>query len=402
MELVEILHMNGGDGESSYAENSVIQRKLIRMTKSVKEAAVQRLYSDGVFPLEDGKAVVIAELGCSTGPNALLVAQELISTVDRESGQWSPEYQVLLNDLPGNDFNAIFRTTLPGFRQRLREELGPGFGSCFVSAVPGSFYGRLFPANTLHFVHSSSCLHWLSQVILENYLNGIKTQNVSPRNNHILTYTCLHHSKGDDMKVQVPRGIERSKGKSLESIRMAYSDQFKSDFSTFLKSRAVELVTGGSMVFTLHGRPDHIPPHHEHSFSATWHLLDIALTQMVNQGLIQQEKMDTFNRPLYAPSKGEIQDEIRKEGSFAITDFTSYEVDNWDDIGDDVTLDRRIRYMVTSMRSGTESLLLTHFGDGFCVDELFRRYEEVVRNCLTHDMTKLFMFTVSLAKLNAP
>ncbi|KAL8143388.1 hypothetical protein V2J09_016420, partial [Rumex salicifolius] len=350
MELVEILHMNGGDGESSYAENSVIQRKLITMTKPAKEAAVRRLYSAGVFPME-GSAVVIADLGCSTGPNALLVVRELISAVDRirrESGHhnWSPEYQVLLNDLPGNDFNGIFRT-LPGFQQRLKEETGPAFGSCFVNGVPGSFYGRLFPANTLHFVHSSSCLHWLSQ--------------------------------------------------SAESVGIAYSEQFKTDFSTFLKSRAAELVTGGSVVFTLHGRRDHFPPHYDHCFASSWHLLDKVLTQMLHQGLIEEVKMDTFNRPLYAPSKGEIEEEVRKEGSFAITDFTTFEVSSWD-IGE-MDMERRIRYMVSSMRSGTESLLLTHFGDGLCVDDVFRRYEVVVRQCLTHDMTKLFMFTVSLAKL---
>lgn len=76
-----------------------------------------------------------------------------------------PELRVLLNDLPGNDFNRVF-IALPEFYAKLRKESGIGSEGCFVSAGAGSFYSRLFPAKSLHFVHSSSCLHWLSQVII--------------------------------------------------------------------------------------------------------------------------------------------------------------------------------------------------------------------------------------------
>lgn len=96
----------------------------------------------------------------------------LVDAIERKQKELRrkvPEFQVFLNDLPGNDFNAIFQS-LPEFYEKMREEMG-GQGSesyCFIAAVPGSFYGRLFPVGSLHFVHSSYSVHWLSQVIIIN------------------------------------------------------------------------------------------------------------------------------------------------------------------------------------------------------------------------------------------
>lgn len=105
-------------------------------------------------------ALVIADLGCSSGPNTFFAVSELIKTVEnlrRKMGHDDPPvYQVFLNDLPGNDFNAVFRA-LPSSQDNQAQ--------CFFAGVPGSFYGRLFPSKTLHFVHSSYSLHWLSQVM---------------------------------------------------------------------------------------------------------------------------------------------------------------------------------------------------------------------------------------------
>ncbi|WP_368736150.1 hypothetical protein, partial [Bacillus safensis] len=38
------------------------------------------------------------------------------------------------------------------FRDELKNTKGDGFGPCFVAGMPGTFYGRLFPSNTVHFV----------------------------------------------------------------------------------------------------------------------------------------------------------------------------------------------------------------------------------------------------------
>ncbi|OIT31212.1 salicylatebenzoate carboxyl methyltransferase [Nicotiana attenuata] len=139
--------------------------------------------------------------------------------------QQPPEFHVFLNDLPGNDFNTIFRSLLPKFYDDLREKnMGEdGFdpNNCFVSGVAGSFYNRLFPSKSLHFVHSSYSLHWLSQV---------------------------------------PDGIENNKGNiyltstSSASVIKAYYEQFERDFATFFKHRSEEFVQNGRMILTMLGR----------------------------------------------------------------------------------------------------------------------------------------------------
>lgn len=115
------------------------------------------------------ESIGIADLGCSSGPNTLMVVTEVINIMDatcRKSGSSLPELRISLNDLPGNDFNDLFRS-LPEFYRKVKEEKGSE--NCYVAGVPGSFYGRLFPLKSMHFFHSSSSLHWLSQVSTVNF-----------------------------------------------------------------------------------------------------------------------------------------------------------------------------------------------------------------------------------------
>lgn len=114
------------------------------------------------------ESIGIADLGCSSGPNTLIVVSEIIDIIDETSrnlGISFPELKISLNDLPGNDFNDVFRS-LPSFFDKVKEEKGAE--NCYIVGVPGSFYGRLFPKKSMHFVHSSSSLHWLSQVSVTN------------------------------------------------------------------------------------------------------------------------------------------------------------------------------------------------------------------------------------------
>lgn len=111
----------------------------------------------------------IVDLGCSSGTNSLLLVGEIIGAIHERAQQWAtpaPEFMVFLNDLPTNDFNAIF-LTFPDFTSKLKlsvELQGWCPPSVCLAGLPGSFYGRLFPSNTLDFVCSFYSMHWLSQV----------------------------------------------------------------------------------------------------------------------------------------------------------------------------------------------------------------------------------------------
>lgn len=138
-----------------------MQSKVMSKVKPMLEESIKSLYCTSV-----PSSFKVADFGCSSGPNALQVASDIIDIVDTLSSSFDrepPTFQFFLNDQFRNDFNNIFES-LPYFYERLQKEKGERLGSCFVNATPGSFYGRLFPNNSMHFFHSSTSLHWLSQV----------------------------------------------------------------------------------------------------------------------------------------------------------------------------------------------------------------------------------------------
>ncbi|KAL6345319.1 hypothetical protein AAG906_015802 [Vitis piasezkii] len=365
MEVVQVLCMKGGNGDTSYAKNSLVQfhfngaEKVISLTKPIIKEAITNLYCNK-FPT----SLCIADLGCSSGPNTLFAVLEVVTTVDRvgkKMGRQLPEIQVFLNDLPGNDFNTIFKS-LPRFQKDLEKRMGAGPESCFINGVPGSFYGRLFPSKSLHFIHSSYSLQWLSQV---------------------------------------PQGLESNKGNiymassSPPCVLKVYYEQFRTDFSMFLRCRSEELLEGGSMVLTFLGRRSEDPSSKECCY--IWELLAVALNDMVAE---VGGKMDSFNIPQYTPSPAEVKCEVEKEGSFTISRLEVSEV-NWNAYhGEFCPSDAHKDggYNVAKlMRAVAEPLLVSHFGDGI-IEEVFSRYQKIVADRMSREKTEFVNVTVSMTK----
>lgn len=118
------------------------------------------------------------------------------------------------------------------------------------------------------------------------------------------------------------------------------------------------------------------------------------------QGVIEEEKVDSFNAPYYAPSPDEVKFGVHKEGSFILDRMEVFDVD-WDGGGDGddstfstVTAGERV---AKTIRAVVESMLESHFG-GDVMDDLFRRYGEIVGNYLTKTSAKYNNFVISLVK----
>ena len=367
MSLKEVIHMNAGIEKSSYANNSIVQKTaILRARQILEDTIMDMIEKDKVL-----ECYKIADLGCSSGPNSLLVISNIIDIIHvlcMKKNQISPEYEVSLNDLFENDFNTIFKSLAP-FYDKLKVEKGPKFGPCFISGVVGSFYGRLFRRKSLHFVHSSYCLHWTSQVPeeIENNKRNIYIAKTSPPN-----------------------------------VFEAYLKQFQKDFATFLCFRSEEIVPNGRMVLTFLGRSIADPTSND---SCCWsELLAKSLNDMVDEGLVGEAELYSFNLPFYTPYIDEVKAIVKEEGSFTLDKFELFRV-NWDpsynDDDKDCVFDKKKsgKDMAKTIRAVFEPLLVSHFGFGdFEVDNLFERYANHVGEHLSMEKTKFSNIVISLTK----
>ncbi|KAK5773377.1 hypothetical protein PVK06_049683 [Gossypium arboreum] len=303
--------------------------------------------------------IKVADLGCASGPNTFFPACEIVGIVTRICGEAhseSPELQVFLNDLPQNDFNTVFKS-VPSFNGR----------PCFIAGVAGSFYQRLFPSNSIHFVHSSYCLHWLSKV---------------------------------------PEGVKNNKGNihigksSPPNVSKAYSEQFRNDFSKFLRFRYEEMISGGRMLLTFIGRSITDPASKD--YCTTWDLLTKSLLDLVAEGLVCKSEVDSFNVPYYYPCKEEVREFIEKNGSFILDKLESFEM-NWD-FEDDICNENFIfeksksgQNVANCIRAITESMIASHFGETI-IDDLYSRFAQHVGEHLSSEKTKYATIVVSMTK----
>ncbi|MBA0620148.1 hypothetical protein Godav_005914 [Gossypium davidsonii] len=118
------------------------------------------------------------------------------------------------------------------------------------------------------------------------------------------------------------------------------------------------------------------------------------------QGLIEEEKLNSFNIPMYTPSPAEVKYEVVKEGSFNIDRLEVTEV-NWNAYLDETDLSDAFKdggYNVAKcMRAVAEPLLASYFGEEI-LDEVFRRYTQIISDRLSKEKNEFVNVTVSLIK----
>ncbi|GLJ28231.1 hypothetical protein SUGI_0554520 [Cryptomeria japonica] len=270
-----VLGMKGGNKDSSYTVNSLaVQIKMVRAVKPILERSINE---EMRLKLSEGGIFKIADFGCATGWNTLLVADTIVRAVQRTFGEGEePEFEVYFVDLPSNDFNSLLRM-MPPTPQTCADAENDGDDnpvatrSYFAAAVCGSYFRRLFPRKSLHFCHSSLSLQWLSKVP-----ESVQQTN-SPH-------------------VYVSSDCE-------EAVGVAYLQQFDTDFTSFLNARAEETVDGGCVFISLVGRNGgtHIMEERGALGDINCHF-ECAFQELVNEGFIEKEKWESFNLPCFGPN----------------------------------------------------------------------------------------------------
>ncbi|KAK8985945.1 hypothetical protein V6N11_037664 [Hibiscus sabdariffa] len=360
MAEAKVLRMNEADHEISYANNSVIQNAAILKVMPIIEESVSDMFSETA-----PTCVKVADLGCSSGPNTFMTISQVIDTIHGICTQQQlklPEFEVILNDLPENDFNSVFKS-VPGFIERLEKEKGDMMQErCYISGIAGSFYHRLFPTRSLHFVHSSYSLHWLSMV---------------------------------------PVGVENNKGNicmaesSPPNVVKAYSQQFRKDFTNFLSMRSKEIIPQGRMVLTFLARKNPNPSNEDYGLE----LVAMSLLDLVAQGVVKEADVDSFNLPVYTPCKEEVGEIVEREGSFEIKELQVFEVDlSYLNRGERLRNKDLGKNYANTMRAVLEPMICSHFGDAI-VDNLFLRFADNAADLSKNSMhRKKINIVVSMAK----
>eukprot|EP00258_Populus_trichocarpa_P028342 XP_024444361.1 probable S-adenosylmethionine-dependent methyltransferase At5g38100 isoform X1 [Populus trichocarpa] len=272
----------------------------------------------------------IADFGCSVGPNTFLAMEKIIEAVEQKyhaQFQNSPvplEFQVFFNDVTTNDFNTLFKTL-------------PLYQKYFAAGVPGTFYGRLFPKSTLHLAYSSYSLQWLSKVPEE------VVDTKSPAWN---------------------KGSIQCSGTAKE-VAKAYSAQFKTDMDNFLNARAQEIIGGGLMVIIILGLPDGILLSQTVA-GKSYELFGSCLIDMAKLGVISEEKVDSFNLPLYYSSAKELEEIIKNNGHFCIERMNML---------NNPMMKRKldVQFVISQFRAIFQGLLEEHFGRDD-VDKIFEYF----------------------------
>uniref|UniRef100_M8BTF7 Jasmonate O-methyltransferase n=1 Tax=Aegilops tauschii TaxID=37682 RepID=M8BTF7_AEGTA len=359
MEVEQLLHMANGDGENSYATNSRLQEKAMLETRPVLQGAVVELYRS----LPARSTMVVADLGCSSGPNTLLLVSLVIGTIsdhnrEAEQEQRPPaaamELQFFLNDLPGNDFNLVF---------------------------------RLFPCRSVHLFHSSYSLMWRSKG----------------------SYQFSYRGLGSTCEKKVPDELSGGAYLNEESIYIGkstppaviklYKEEYQKDLSLFLTLRFNELVCGGHMVLTFLGRKSKDMLLHGEA-SSMWDLLAQALLSLVLKGLVEKEKLVSFNLPFYAPSVDEVKTVVEENNLFNVEHMSVFE-SSWDpqddDTNDDVVLGCTSSGLNVArcIRAVVEPLIRKHFGEAI-LDDLFMVYASMVSKHLKKAKAKYPIIIVYL------
>nr|GMD75927.1 salicylate carboxymethyltransferase-like [Ipomoea batatas] len=160
-------------------------------------------------------------------------------------------------------------------------------------------------------------------------------------------------------------GLEENKGNirvvasSPPSVVKAYHEQFECDFSNFLKCRAKELVT-----------------------VVEWYYI------FWKKGVVDEEKVNSFNFPIYWASPNEVKMVVEKEGSFSIEYLENfmYDLENEKHIKDPGN------FLVNSFRAVIEPIVASHFGEGI-TEEIFKRQKTLILEFI-HELEKVRFFNV--------
>lgn len=113
------------------------------------------------------------------------------------------------------------------------------------------------------------------------------------------------------------------------------------------------------------------------------------------QGIIEQEKLDRFDMPFYAPTLEEVRKLVEAEGSYSINKLETFTVD-WS-VDTNQSLNNRAKFVAKTIRAVTESIIATAFGEA-AMNDLFVMFEMRVKERMAQERSEYLNIVVSMIK----
>ncbi|KAG2610501.1 hypothetical protein PVAP13_4KG193800 [Panicum virgatum] len=200
---------------------------------------------------------------------------------------------------------------------------------------------------------------------------------------------------GDNTLIFLSEVISASGGHNMVGVQFFLNDIPGNDFNRIFQS--VEQFKNS---FTAHHKGERLLPFYIAGLSGSYytrlfpsqsvHLFHSSYSlHWQSQGLVEEDKLNSFNLPMYGPSIDEVKAAIKQTGLFDINEIKLFE-SNWDpydDSEDDNVQD--------SIQSGVN--VANHFGESI-LDALFKEFASKVAECLEREKTKYSVIALSLQR----
>ncbi|KAK4400006.1 putative S-adenosylmethionine-dependent methyltransferase [Sesamum angolense] len=205
----------------------------------------------------------------------------------------------------------------------------------YAAGVPGSFRVRLLPKRSIDFAYSSFSLNWLSGA------PKAVAEKTSPAWNN----GKIHHY-----------------GARKEVVE-AYTNQFAEETKAFLDCRAEELMPGGLLTILLPVVPASWNPDTFYTVNTELGVFGSCLVDLAKQGRFSEDKVDSFNLPLYFTNPEEFKGIIESSNNYTVERMETL-----------YNPGKRVLSSGPKVRvQSFEFMLINHFG-GEIIDELFDLY----------------------------
>ncbi|CAM6116309.1 unnamed protein product [Calypogeia fissa] len=330
-----VFPMATGDGEYSYSKNSQFQAFLNEVPRSALDELLEKM----TLPSGTGP-VRVADLGSSSGPNTISTVSHIVEKLKPRMPK-DVEFQAYFNDVPSNDFNCLFQLLSSDSRAK----------NFYAVGAPGSYLERLFPRSSIHVFHSAVALHWMSKIPDE-----------------VLDKESPAYNKG-----QVWHQHSRA------AVAKAYQREALLELKSLLQARAAELVPGGLMFLSFSSRQTSEPHETEHNFIYYFQEdFNEILLDLVAEGLVTEQQLDTFNLPLYHRSREDIIEALESCGPMFKVEMIKLQRADFSEAFSGGMAAMHISKKLSAMfKAILNPMVSGHFGIN-AADVIWQRYEKLV------------------------